>query len=482
MPHLPKLSPPPPRRPVTGLDPAKAKAELARRGLLAFTKYTKEDYVENWHHREYAAVLDRFARGECKRLMVFMPPQHGKSELCSRRLPAKLLGDHPDLRVAVVAYNHTFAAKFNRDIQRIITSPEYAALYPETKLGGVGTGYARTSDEFEVAGHRGSLISVGTGGGLTGNKVDVAIIDDPYKDAQQANSAAYRAMLEEWWDKVLMTRLHNDSRICLTFTRWRHDDIAGKLLALQAEGLLHDEWEVVRYQALKTEADHTPGDPRQPGEALWPKQLTTERLLNMQALGPQGFEALYQQNPTQRGGNVIRDTHFFRYSPGELPAGVTHCYIDTATSEKELQGNDPTGILFYRVAGAKLYLEAFYKGKWAMPELIATIKTLAGRHLQGRASKVYIENKSNGRSTKQMLAGSGLNVILENHKGGKMERVENELASLEAKRVGLPLGDVWVEGFLEQCMGFPLMAHDEEVDCLTGAMRMGLGVSKVRFA
>ena len=476
------------------MNPAEARAELARRSLLEFTLATKDDYEPNWHHRSYAAILDRFAQGDIKRLMVFMPPQHGKSELCTRRLPAKLLGDNPALRVAVVAYNYEFAASFNRDIQRIIESEEYARIYPATTLDarkappGSSGGWMRTAHGFELVGQSGSLVSVGVGGGLTGRKVDVAIIDDPYKNAQDANSAAYRSMLEEWWEKVLITRLHNESRICLTFTRWRHDDIAGRLLALQDAGILHDEWHIIRYQALKTEGESAPEDPRQPGDALWPRQLTASRLLAMQKQGPTGFEALYQQNPTQASGNIIKDSYFFRYNPSELPNGVTHCYIDTATSEKELAGNDPTGMLFYRVINKKVYLEAFYKGMWPMPELLEKIKSLARVHLQGRASKIWIENKSNGRSTKQMLEGSGLNVILENATGrggkmpGKLERVENELATLEARRVGVPAGEIWVEGFLSQCLGFPLMAHDEEVDCLTGAIRTGLGGRGVRFA
>ena len=97
-----------------------AKMELARRSLIDFTKYTNPLYIENWHHVSYAAKLDAFAAGRIKKLMVFMPPQHGKSELCSRRLPAKMLGDNPDLRAGLVSYNHDFASKFNRDVQRII--------------------------------------------------------------------------------------------------------------------------------------------------------------------------------------------------------------------------------------------------------------------------------------------------------------------------------------------------------------------------
>ena len=104
-----------------------ARMELARRSLINFTKYTNPLYVENWHHKTYARKLDEFAAGKIKKLMIFMPPQHGKSELCSRRLPAKMLGDNPDLRIGLVSYNHDFASKFNRDGQRIIDTREYAA-------------------------------------------------------------------------------------------------------------------------------------------------------------------------------------------------------------------------------------------------------------------------------------------------------------------------------------------------------------------
>ncbi len=459
----------------------------ARKTLLGFTKYTKEDYRANWHHEEYSKVLDSFIAGDIKRLMVFMPPQHGKSELCSRRMPAKILGDFPNKRVAVCAYNHPFAAKFNRDVQRIIDSPEYKELYPETTLSGknirsdASGSWLRNSDEFEIVGHRGSLISVGIGGGLTGNKVDVAIVDDPYKDPAQANSEAYRKRLVEWWDQVLETRLNNDGQICLTFTRWRHDDIAGHLLELQEAGITTDEWTIVRFQGIKEEGNHATDeynaveDPRAAGEALWPEEHSADRLLNMKAKNPIAYEALYQQDPTPLGGNIIKDEYLKRYLLNELPEGVNHAYIDTATSESELKNNDPTGILIYRVYQNKLYLIYFIKGRWSSPELIEKIKWVSEKFLQGRRSKIYIENKSNGRSTKQTLdRGTNLNVILENIKGKKQERLENELSTLESGRVLIPLNEHWSEDFKKQCLGFPLIKHDEEIDCLTGAMRTGL--------
>ena len=142
--------------------------------LVDFTQWTFSSYEVSEHHRRYSEALDKFASGKIKNLMVFMPPQHGKSELCSRRLPSKLLGDNPNLRIALVSYNHSFASKFNRDIQRIIDSEDYRKVYPNTILAGksakgaVGT-WLRNSEEFEVVGYKGSFISVGVGGGLTGS-------------------------------------------------------------------------------------------------------------------------------------------------------------------------------------------------------------------------------------------------------------------------------------------------------------------------
>lgn len=278
-----------------------AERELARRKLIEFTKYTNPLYDENWHHVSYAAKLDAFAAGKIKKLMVFMPPQHGKSELCSRRLPAKMLGDNPDLRIALVSYNHDFASKFNRDVQRIIDSQGYMDIYPETRLNTanirtvVGT-WLRNSDEFEVVGRLGGLVTVGIGGGLTGRALDVLIIDDPYKDPKDAWSPTVRRSIQDWYDTVATTRLHNDSRQLVTLTRWHQEDLAGTILRREP-----DEWEVVKYQAIK-EGNPTADDPRQEGEALWPERHSLERLLSAKKSNPHVFVSLYQQDPKPAEG------------------------------------------------------------------------------------------------------------------------------------------------------------------------------------
>ena len=139
----------------------------------------------------------------------------------------------------------------NRDVQRIIDSREYAGLYPETRLNtaniraAVGS-WLRNSDEFEIVGRQGGLVTVGIGGGLTGRALDVLIIDDPYKDPKDAWSPTVRRSIQDWYDTVATTRLHNDSRQLITLTRWHQDDLAGVILKREP-----GEWEVVKFQAIK---------------------------------------------------------------------------------------------------------------------------------------------------------------------------------------------------------------------------------------
>ena len=308
----------------------KAKRE-ARKELLAFTQYTKPDYEANWHQQEFAKKLDEFAASVIKKMMVWMPPQHGKSELSTRRLPAYLHGGNPDLKIALAAYNHTVSAKFNRDIQRIIDSGEYKELFPKTKLSGGSGNWLRNNDEFELVGSKGSLVSVGAGGGLTSRTVDILIIDDIYKDAAEAWSETVRQARQEWYDTVAKTRLHNDSQQLIVMTRWHEEDICGKLLETE------DDWEVVKFPAINDE-----------GQALWPERHSLESLLKIKDNNPIVFDSLYQQNPTPKEGLLLPVTELKRFKKADIkdrkPDGIV-LVCDVAD-----EGDDslcaPVGLLY----------------------------------------------------------------------------------------------------------------------------------------
>ena len=154
--------------------------------MIPFTDYALavSPFLElEWFHRTYYRVLEAFAEGRVRRLMISMPPQHGKSVGATTLLPAYLLGLDPDLRIAIASYSASLSSKFNRRVQRILCSAEYGELFPDTtiKRGSKPPEYIRTADEVEIVGHEGSLLSVGREGSLTGNRVDCFILDDLYR-------------------------------------------------------------------------------------------------------------------------------------------------------------------------------------------------------------------------------------------------------------------------------------------------------------
>lgn len=328
---------------------AAARQELARRSLLDFTEYTYPGYEVNWHHKSYADKLDAFVRGEIKNLMVFMPPQHGKSELSSRRLPAYVLGLNPDKKIGIVAYNHSVASKFNRDVQRIINSEEYARLFPNTTLNNKkGGGYVQNADEFEIVGYDGSLVSVGVGGGLTSRTIDLLIMDDLYKDAAEAWSETVRGSVQTWYDTVGRPRLHNDSQQLLVFTRWHEEDLAGYLLATEA-----DKWEVVIFPAIKI---GTPSkiDPRRDGESLWESKHGLSELELIRKNNPVVFDSLYQQNPTPKEGLLFPVSEMKRFKREQIRGIVPDAIVSFCDIADE--GDDSLCAPIGYLIGKNLYI------------------------------------------------------------------------------------------------------------------------------
>lgn len=240
--------------------------------------------------------------------MVFMPPQHGKSELTSRRFPAYLLGLNPALKIVGASYSSDLATSFNRDVQRIIDDEIYSLIFPDTFLNSKNVktssqgSFLRNADIFETVGHRGFYKSVGVGGSLTGTSVDIAIIDDPVKDAVEAQSLTDQSRKWEWYTNVLETRLHNNSQQLITMTRWNKQDLCGKILQS------YDDWEVLHLEAIKEKINH-PKDIREWGQALWPDRHSKEKIMRLAKANPATFDALYQGNP-QTNKSMLYATGF----------------------------------------------------------------------------------------------------------------------------------------------------------------------------
>jgi len=447
----------------------------ARKNLLPFITYTFLKYDTQWFHEYICHEFDEFIFGDTDRLMVFMPPQHGKSEIMTRRLPAFILGVDPDCKIILNSYNATFAGKFNRQIQRIMESEEYKNLFPETKLNerNVVTdrkgSYVRNSEEFEIVGYSGFLKTVGVGGGISGNPADIALLDDVIKDVQESESITYRNRLFDWYTDELETRLHNDSKVAFTITRRHEDDLAGRLL--KRDGIIENggKWKVIKLPVIKENNDN-PNDIRQIGGALWPEKHSFERMNDIKINNHRTFISLYQQRPSPEEGNKIKREWFKVIKLSELPFNLESeqidLWIDGAYTENTK--NDPTAVMACIKYNHITYILNSVQKWLELYELLEYLPIFAKSNYCNSRGKVFIEPKASGKSLKSMLDKKGFNCIEIKDKivkYGKMTRVNNSEPTLQSEKIVLIEGS-WNDQFIDECCVFPNGKHDDQVDNL----------------
>lgn len=446
--------------------------------LSCFLGYANPKYQAEWFHILIADYCQQLFEGKIKKLMLFMPPQHGKSEIISRKFPAWALGRDPDLKIVGSSYSADLAEQFSRSIQRTIDSEEYHAIFPDTYLSGSiiqrnnetsSRNCLRNVDYFETVGHHGFYKAVGVGGGLTGTPVDIAIIDDPVKDATEAYSATYRERVWNWYNTVLSTRLHNDSKQLFIMTRWHEDDLAGRLLKAEPE-----EWTVVVIPAIcEKEHDGELHSERHIGEALWPQKHSLQKLQKQKKRAPREFSALYQQQPTIEGGNIVKRDWFRKISMAEFRAlrfnEPMYFYLDTAYNKKNKNGNDndPSGILSACRIRNDIYLYDAQSVWKEMPDLLRFLPEYIHAHEGNSESKLNIEPKANGISVVQMLREISTLNVKETPSPTEDKEVRLRVVSprIECGRVFIVEGS-WNEDFLNQVCAFPAAPHDEFVDIL----------------
>ena len=453
---------------------------VSQENLLSFTRHTLPSFAPAPFHLAYYEVLTRFAMGEIKKLMITMPPQHGKSEGATRRLPAFVLGQDPDKRIAIVSYNAIKARKFNRELQRIMDDDRYYELFPQTLLAGQASyqeqgrrsrNYARNSDECEIVGYQGSFKTIGVGGSLTGEPVDMLIMDDLYKDASSAWSPVIRQNVADWYDTVASTRLHNDSQQLLVFTRWHMEDLAGRLL--EQEGIYDpienpQGWLLVSFPAIQNRPP-SEQDPRAEGEPLWPERHSLEKLLEIKGRSPTVFESLYQQNPQPSQGLMYEE--FSCYT--DLPSrSYSVAYIDAADS-----GADYLCALFYKEAEDGNYITDVLYTKDPMEVTETTLTYMLQQH---QVERCHIESNNGGNLFVSNLqqrswdTGNRLTRFNPFHQNqNKTARIFAASASVQ-KLIKMPLD--WKKRFpkfardLTGYLRVGTNAHDDAPDALTGSI------------
>lgn len=309
--------------------------QLARRRLLAFTEYTNPVYVPACHHQRIAEKLEAVERGEIDRLMIFMPPRHGKSELASKRFPAWCLGRNPKRQIIAASYNSDLASDFGRNVRNIVAAPEFGQVFSGVSLAPDSQAANRMNTN-----KGGTYVAAGVGTAVTGRGADIALIDDPFKDREEADSERRRELVWDWYRSTLYTRLMPGGAVVLIQTRWHEDDLAGRLLELE-----RDQWEVLELPAID-----------QQGAALWPEWYDVPALTRIKdTIGPREWSALYQQQPQPDEGTYFQRDWFKEW--GTLPPLNMYGTSDYAVTDgagdytvHRVWGVDQDGTI-YRVGG-----------------------------------------------------------------------------------------------------------------------------------
>lgn len=460
----------------------------ARTNLLDFTRFTMPEYRVNWHHRLICQKLDEFIEGKNKRLIIACPPRHGKSELVSRRFPAYILGRNPDAKIIACSYGSDLASLLNRDVQRIISSPEYAELFPDTKLNDANVrstaqeNYLRNSDIFEVVNHKGVYRSAGVGGAITGMGGDYLIVDDPIRSRADAESPAIRDKVWKWYSSTFRTRRQKDASILITATRWHEDDLTGRLLELAKNNPDADQWEVINLPALSEEPLEEYDQRTGPGQALWPDEFPEVDLLSTKASSTvYEWLSLYQQRPSAAAGNLVKKEHF-KYCTlenGVLSLSENKKFM--LSQCKVFQTCDPA-------ASEKASADDFVLATWAQtPQndlaLIDILKTrmetpvqvplFRQQYTKWRPLQQWVETNGLGISLYQHLIAEGLPIgKLNAGKADKLTRFIPAATRITAGAVYFLAGAPWLNDYEAELLGFPNVKQDGQVDVTSYACQV----------
>lgn len=466
------------------IDYERVRKALSRKTMEYFSTYTDDRYEMNWHHRLLCDRLDALVRKDIRRLMVFMPPRHGKSELVSRKLPAFILGVNPEASIIATSYSADLAQRMNRDVQRIIDSPKYGELFPNSSLFGknirsVANGsYLRNSDIFEIVGHRGTYRGAGVGGGITGMGGDYIIIDDPIKNREEANSATYRDKLWDWYTSTLYTRQEKEGCILVTLTRWHEDDLAGRLLELAKKDPSADQWEVLMLPALCEEETRHPADHREENGALWETKYDYGELMKIKAtVGIYDWSAMYQQRPQPAGGTIFKREWMNKTYP-ELPAGAQIIQSWDLPFKNSEASAKCAGIVMAR-KGAELYFVDCVNDKMGFTDSVTAIKNLSTKHPKARAK--VVEDKANGPAIINFLQKDLPGMIPFNPKGSKEDRALSVAPYFEAGNVYFPDNAPWVGDLIDDLLRFPSGVFKDTVDATVQAILYLMDKPRVLF-
>jgi predicted phage terminase large subunit-like protein len=406
-------------------------------------------------------ITDRITPGLVQgggRYIVTLPPRHGKSEFISHYVPVWYLDAFPERQVILSSYAAKFAAKWGRKVRNTLEGFEQARAIVRQD--------SRAGDRFSLV-QGGQMITAGVGGSITGEGGHLGIIDDPFKNWQEAQSELRRETVRDWYLSTFRTRFEANCTIVVLMTRWHEGDLAGFLIDESEE-----DWQVINMPAI-AEADDILG--RSLGQALCPERYDLDALAQIKAaVGIKVWTSLYQQRPAAAEGELWKRAHWRRFK--ELPDRFDEKIQSWDMSFKD-KGQSKTGKVDYVVGqvwgrvGRNLYLLDQVRGQWGFTKSMGQVIEMTKKHPDARLK--LIEDKANGPAVQDSLKGIITGIRMVEPQGGKVARATAAEPILETGYVWLPADELahpWVPGFIDEAASFPKAKHDDQVDAASQAI------------
>jgi predicted phage terminase large subunit-like protein len=435
---------------------------------------TRSQYDDQRFHRVMAAAFEEVTFGRIKRLIISMPPRHGKTEQAAKKGIPFYAGHNPGKSVIFGTYNDKFSQDVGRAVRDNILHPATRQAFPDLLL----KVDSAASDRLETI-HGGVLAFVGRGGTTTGRGADLFVIDDPFKDSAEADSPTIRQNAWDWFNRVAGTRLMTDQgAIIIIGTRWHPDDIIGRLTDPSNDHYDPEEaaeWRIIDFPALAREND-TLG--RKDGEALWPSRFGAAFLRSLERRDPRGFSALYQGRPNPEGGTFFEDKWLKTYLPNELPKNLRfYCASDHAVSIAK--GSDKTCLLAVGVDEEdNIYVlpDTIWRSmnaEQAVDNMLVLMRKY--RPLLWWAERSHISKSIGPFLRKRMIEEQTYCTIVEVQPiGDKQTRAQSIQGRMSMGKVFWPARAPWWPAARDELLRFPHDAHDDLVDAVA---YVGLGLA-----
>jgi len=456
----------------------------ASKSFLAFIQHLHPNYELKQFHRIIIEQCEKWMLNPNSKLIISMPPRHGKSEIVSRYLPAYIFGKYRGDEVMFVSYGADLAAGMSRDVQQIIDSPEYKQIFPLTKLG---HGFKKTEKEFDIvssdeSGKGGKYHCAGFDGVMTGKGFTFGLIDDAHKGSEDANSTKDQETLWSKYQGAFLTRRSGKARVLVMGTRWHPRDLIGRIL----EGPDKDEWTVVTFP-FECEDENAPFEYRKKGEFLWPERFNAKTI---EGFDPYLIAALYQQSPRIRKGSVIKEEWFVRTHV--LPQFITLVlYWDVGGSDNPT-ADSTVGTLMGKTVDGKgivIYQEGFqFSPKNRNVRMLSLSKEMCEMF---NGVSVYVEAGIGlGVQTVNEIRDEMLNaqipIKIDKVRTSKFDRASGQkdsfLAAAEGFRISFYEGmnkTDWIKKFFDECSllryegNMFVGPHDDRLDSMVGAWNRG---------